>query len=64
MEVYHEITSTVTSSDPRDVARCLELFAALEGAAVFGQDARDCIAQIAGELMGRRDQIPRADGPP
>ena len=44
------VTSTATFSDPRDVARCLELFAALEGAAVFGQDTRDWIAQIAGEL--------------
>jgi transcriptional regulator with XRE-family HTH domain len=43
-------TSTATFTDPRDIARYLELFAALSESAVFGDAARAVIADIAAQL--------------
>ncbi len=43
-------TSTATFTDPRDVARYLELFESLQHAAVFGDPARAVITGIADQL--------------
>jgi transcriptional regulator with XRE-family HTH domain len=43
-------TSTATFTDPRDVARYLELFESLQHAAVFGDAARAVITRIAADL--------------
>lgn len=43
-------TSTATFTDPRDIARYLELFESLQHAAVFGDAARAVITGIADEL--------------
>lgn len=43
-------TSTATFTDPRDIARYLELFESLQRTAVFGDAARSVIAHIADEL--------------
>ena len=43
-------TSTATFTDPRDIARYLELFESLQRTAVFGDDARAVITRIADEL--------------
>jgi transcriptional regulator with XRE-family HTH domain len=50
IELEHAV---VAVTDPRDIAKYLRLFAAMAEAAVFGQAARSCLADLAGSPGAR-----------